>query len=91
MLRNLLKVSRRERIAHTFAAWTDWSLQFVLWTVWTLVVVAVGYFNWRADVLAQHPINTLGLVIHCVVAGVIGLVVMTMIEIRLEPWRFLDK
>jgi hypothetical protein len=54
-------------------------------------VVGVGYLSWHADALAQRPTNTLGLVIHCVVAGIIGLVVMTAIELRLEPWRFMDE
>jgi hypothetical protein len=67
------------------------SLQVVLWTLWTLVVVGVGFVNRHADVLAHRPINTLGLVIHCAVAGIIGLVVMTVIQIRLEPWRFIDE
>jgi ACR3 family arsenite efflux pump ArsB len=69
----------------------SFSLQVMLWALWTLVVAVVAYFNWRADVIAGRPINTLGLVIHCVVAGVIGLVVLTIIEMYLEPWRFIDK
>jgi uncharacterized Tic20 family protein len=69
----------------------NFSLQVTLWSLWSLAVVGVGFFTWHADVLAQRPINTLGLVIHCVVAGVIGLVVITIIEMRLEPWRFLDE
>ena len=39
---------------------------------------------------AHRPINTLGLVIHCAVAGVIGLVVMTWLEMRIEPWHFME-
>ena len=66
-------------------------LQAVLWTLWTLVVVVVGYVNGHADMIAQRPANTLGLVIHCLVAGAIGLVVMTVIEIHVEPWRFVKK
>lgn len=69
----------------------SFSLQIVLWTLWSLVVVSVGFFNWHADVVANRPINTLGLVIHCVVVGMIGLVVMTIIEMRVEPWRFMDE
>jgi polyferredoxin len=66
------------------------SLQIVLWTVWTLIVIAVGYVSWHADIVAQRPTNVLGLVIHCVVAGLIGLIIMTLIEMRVEPWRFID-
>jgi len=68
----------------------SYSLQVVLWVLWTGAIVALGYFFWHADHVAQRPVNTLGLVIHCTVAGLIGLVVMTVIEMRLEPWRFVD-
>jgi hypothetical protein len=47
--------------------------------------------QWVGRRLAQRPTNTLGLVIHCVVAGVIGLVVMTLIEMHVEPWRFVNE
>jgi hypothetical protein len=83
---------------HREDAWTDvstrqgsFSLQVGLWTLWSLAVVGVGCISWHGDVLANRPTNTLGLVIHCVVAGIIGLVVMTAIELRLEPWRFMDE
>jgi hypothetical protein len=66
------------------------NLQVVLWTLWTLVVLGIGYANGHADVIAERPATTLGLVIHCLVAGVIGLVVMTIVEIHLELWRYLD-
>jgi hypothetical protein len=89
MLRNLLKEQQQEQRVQ--AVPRDLGLQIVLWALWTFAVVAVGYFNWHADVVAQRPIDTLGLVIHCVVAGVIGLVVLTKIEMHLEPWRFLGE
>ena len=91
MLRRLLARQRQR-------SWTDRAvrrgslgLQIVLWLLWSLMVVAVGYISWHADLAAHRPINTLGLVVHCVVAGLIGLVVMTWLEMRIEPWRFLDK
>lgn len=89
MLRNLLRGRRQEQIVGTVRR--DLGLQIILWALWTFAVVAVGYFNWHADVVAQRPINTLGLVIHCVVTGIIGLVVLTKIEMHLEPWRFFDE
>jgi hypothetical protein len=69
----------------------SFGLQIMLWALWTLMVVSVGLFSWHTNVVANRPINILGLVIHCVVAGVIGLVVMTVIEMHLEPWRFVDE
>lgn len=68
----------------------DMSLQVVLWTLWTLAVVVTAYLNWHADIVAHQPTNVLGLVIHSALVGLIGLVVMTMIEMHLEPWRFMD-
>ena len=91
MLRNLLKARWQESAEDTLSVRKSWGLQAILWILWTIAVVAVGYISWHADVVAQRPINSLGLVIHCVVAGIIGLVVMTVIEMRLEPWRFLDE
>jgi hypothetical protein len=35
-------------------------------------------------------VNLLGLVIYSVLAGLIGLLVLTLIELWLEPLRFID-
>ena len=63
-------------------------LQLLLWSAWTLVVFAIAYLSWHADMLAQRPLNLIGLSIHCAVGGMIGLIVLTLIEMRVEPWRF---
>ena len=68
----------------------DRSLQVILWTLWTLAVIGTAYHSWRADMVAHRPTELLGLVIHCTVVGIIGLIVLTLIERQLEPWRFLD-
>ena len=91
MLWRFLNRQRQDSSRDSSARRGNFSLQVTLWTLWSLLVVGVGFFSWHADVLAQRPINTLGLVIHCGVAGVIGLVVMTVVEMRLEPWRFMDE
>jgi hypothetical protein len=91
VLWRLLQRQRQDSWSNVDARQGSVSLQIVLWTLWSLAVAGVGFVNWHADVIAQRPINTLGLVIHCVVAGVIGLVVMTVIEMRVEPWRFRDE
>ena len=85
-------LTRQHRQAPRAAAASQASLglQVTLWIFWSLVVVGVGYASWHADFVAHRAINTLGLVIHCLVTGVIGLVVVTMIELHLEPWRFVD-
>lgn len=65
-------------------------LQAALWALWTLAVVSGGYLGWRADTLAGRPLNLLGMAISAAMVGVIGLIVLTLVEMRLEPWRFLD-
>ena len=92
MLRHIPEKQSQESLAHTQRepARPDRSLQVILWTLWTLAVVGTAYHSWRADMLAHRPTELLGLVIHCAVVGIIGLIVLTLIEYQLEPWRFLD-
>jgi hypothetical protein len=91
MLWRFLNKQRQDLWDNVSARRGSFDLQIVLWTLWTLLVAGVGFFGRYADVIANRPINTLGLVIHCVVAGILGLVVMTVVEMRLEPWRFMDE
>ena len=90
MLRNLSEASRAEQTEDTAKSGADLRLQAILWLLWTLAVVATAFMRWRADVVAQRPVDMLGLVIYAALSGSIGLVVMTVIEIWLEPQRFVD-
>jgi len=65
-------------------------LRAVLWAVWTLAVAIAGYMGWRADTLAGRPLNILGMAISASMVGAIGLIVLTLIEMRVEPRSFLD-
>lgn len=65
-------------------------IQAALWIAWTLAVAFTAYLSWHADRAAGLPLNRVGLLVHCGVAGVIGLVIITLIEMRLYPWRFLE-
>ena len=90
MFRNILK---QQLQAYKVAAAADrrsLKLQIALWVLLTLCVIGVGYINWHADFVAQRPLNLLGLIIHCTLAGLIGLIVLTKIEMLVEPWRFMD-
>jgi hypothetical protein len=90
MLQHIPEEQHEPAYDRVMAKRRSYSLQIILWTIWTLVVVATGYVSWHADIVAQRPVNLLGLVIHCGVAGVIGLIVLTIVEMRIEPWRFLE-
>jgi hypothetical protein len=65
-------------------------LQLILWTLWTLAVTGTAYLNWHADRIARRPVNLIGLIVHCVLVGVIGLIVITKIEMWLQPWKFMS-
>jgi len=90
MLWRLLKKQRQQvELTNPAMRGGSASLQVVLWTIWSVVVIVVGYLTWHTDSAAHRPVDILGLVIHCVMAGLIGLVVMTKIEMYVEPWRFI--
>jgi len=65
-------------------------LQAFHWTLWMLAVVSGGAWGWWADTMAGRPLSLLGMAINAILVGVIGLIVLTKIEMRLEPWRFLE-
>lgn len=64
------------------------SLQVVLWAVWTLFVVGVTYLRWQEDVVVGQPANIIAIVLRALLAGVVGLIAMTMIEMQVEPERY---
>jgi hypothetical protein len=90
MLPNKAEAYRAENTGRVSTTGADRSLQRVLWALWTLAVTGSAFWNWRADVGAQRPINLLGMVIYSLLTGLVGLLVMTLIELWLEPERFLD-
>src|SRR5262245_8854006 len=42
---------------------TGTSLRVVLWTLWVLAVAGAAFLQWRADIVAGHSVDLLGLVI----------------------------
>ena len=68
----------------------DRSLQFVLWTLWTLLVAGTAFYRWYTDITANRPLDLLGLAIYSVLAGLAGLLIITLIELRTDPEKFLD-
>src|SRR5215207_506774 len=68
----------------------DSSLTIILWSLWTLAVAGTAFWHWRSDIVAQQPVNMLGLVIYSALIGLVGMLVLTLIELWLEPLRFID-
>lgn len=66
------------------------SFQVVLWTIWTLIVAGFAFFKWYTHVPAEQSIDLLGLIVYAVLAEIGGLVVLTLVELWMEPYRFLD-
>ena len=90
MLRNTVESYSPERDRPGRQVRRDSSLAIILWSLWTLVVVGTAFWHWRSDVVAQQPVNMLGLVIYSALTGLVGMLVLTLVELWLEPLRFLD-
>ncbi|HNP72393.1 MAG TPA: hypothetical protein PKK15_14835 [Kouleothrix sp.] len=79
------KRSDRSPIAHD-----DASLHVVLWAIWALVVVGTALWNWYADYAASRPLNLMGMAVYTLLAGIVGLLVITLLEQWFNPRRFVD-
>ena len=90
MLRHTVESYSPESARHSHQTRREPSLQIVLWSLWTLAVVGTAFWHWRSDIAAQQPVDMLGLVIYSVLTGLVGMLVLTMIERWLEPLRFID-
>jgi hypothetical protein len=90
MLRHTVESYSSEPAQESHRARRDPSLHIILWSLWTLAVVGTAFWHWRGDIVAQHPVNMLGLVIYSALTGLVGMLVLTLIEFWLEPMRFLE-
>jgi hypothetical protein len=90
MLTHNVETYSPEPARQTQRARRDPSLHIILWSLWTLAVIGTAYWHWRGDVVAQQPVNMLGLVIYSALTGLVGMLVLTLIEHWLEPLRFID-
>ena len=54
------------------------------WLCWALLVLATGCTSWLIDQQAGRPFNPLGTGIHCTLAALLGLLVLTWLEVRLS-------
>jgi hypothetical protein len=50
----------------------------------------MAFWNWWADVAAQRPVDLLGIVINTILAGLVGMLAITLVELWLQPERFLE-
>ena len=80
MLQDLREEQRSEHHAATLSETRDVSLAAVLSTIVALAVVVTAVVSWNAYAAVQRPFNLLGTVIHCMLVGVVGLLVATLIE-----------
>jgi hypothetical protein len=80
VLQDLREEQQPERHAAGMPETRDLSLAAVLSTTVALAVVVTAVLSWNADAATQRPFNLLGMVIHCMLVGVVGLLVTTLIE-----------
>lgn len=55
----------------------------IAWLCWAALVAATGYISWQIDQQAGRPFNPLGTGIHCTLAALLGLLLLTWLEVRL--------
>jgi hypothetical protein len=84
VLQDLQEEQRAGQRAAGASETRDVSLETVLSTMVAVAVVVTAYLHWHADVAAQRSFNLLGLVIYCLLAGIVGLLVATLIALRFE-------
>jgi len=84
VLQDLQEEQRAGHRATSASETRDVSLEAVLSTMVAVAVVVTAYLHWHADVAAQRPFNLLGLVIYCLLVGIVGLLVATLIALRFE-------
>jgi len=83
----LQDLHEEQRAGHTVSRASetrDVSLETVLSTIVAVAVVVTAYLHWHADAAAQRPFNLLGMVIYCLLVGIVGLLVATLIQQRFE-------
>jgi hypothetical protein len=90
MLKHSVETYSLESTRRNKPARRDRSLAITLWSLWTLTVIGTAFWNWRSAMAAQQPVDLLGLVIYSVLSGLVGMLVVTLIELWLEPLRFID-
>ena len=90
MLRNTIETYSPEPVPQSRQVRRDRSLAIILWSLWTLAVAGTAFWHWRSDIVAQQPVNMLGLVIYTALTGLVGMLVLTLVELWLEPLRFID-
>ena len=59
-------------------------LQIGVWTLWTLSVVSTAAYQWLHDLVRHQRFNVLGMVIHCTLVGIVGLITIIYIETLLD-------
>jgi polyferredoxin len=66
------------------------ALQFILWTIWSIFVIGFALFRGISDLNETQHVDIVRLIIHTSLAGMIGLIVLTLVEMRLDPERFVE-
>ena len=80
-----------EHTAQQGATRADGILHALLWIGSVVMVALITYLTWPAVVASRQTIDWVALAIRLLMVGSIGLVVETLIEMRLLPWRFLKE
>ncbi|NTW03589.1 MAG: hypothetical protein HGA19_20330 [Oscillochloris sp.] len=60
------------------------------WLIWGLTIIATAGYTWWGALSTGTPLDIAQLVLRSLIVGLAGLIVLTLIEARMAPWRFLE-
>ncbi|MEI8306102.1 MAG: hypothetical protein WCF99_03445 [Chloroflexales bacterium] len=61
----------------------------IFWLIWMVAIVATAAYTWWATFSSGMPLDTTQIVLRSAIVGLVGLIVITRIEARMAPWRFM--
>lgn len=64
-------------------------IPLAFWLIWMSSIVATAGYTWWGTYSVGTPLNVTQIVLRSLIVGLVGLIVLTLIEVRLAPWRFM--
>lgn len=62
----------------------------IFWLIWMMIIAATAIYTWWTAFSSGLPLDVAQLVLRSAIVGLIGLIVITRIEARMAPWRFMQ-
>ena len=90
MVQDMSKNRNEHEHEHQGSVGRDGLFHLSLWSLWLLSIAAGGFLYWRDAITTQQAADPIGLVMRMVLIGTVGLIVKTVVELRLNPENYID-